>query len=262
MEVPFSKYQGTGNDFILIDNRDLGLSHKLNQTFEQWCDRRFGVGADGLILIENSADSDFRMVYFNANGYEGSMCGNGGRCAVHFAKHLGIISQDTSFLAVDGMHEAKIQGGTVELKMIDVARVESLGDDYFIDTGSPHHIEFVNELEVLDTYTKGKAIRNNDRYAKEGTNVNFAEIVDDTFCKVSTFERGVEDLTLSCGTGVTAVAIALLEEKKAEAGEYVIKTENKGGNLSVRLSKTKNGYENIWLIGPAAVSFTGKLTME
>lgn len=263
MQIPFTKYQGTGNDFVLIDNRALSLAHNLHETFKLWCDRRFGVGADGVILIENSDEADFRMVYFNANGYEGSMCGNGGRCAVHFTKSLGIINDSTTFMAVDGLHLAKINGDLVELKMGDVTHIETLGQEYFIDTGSPHHICFVDDLDAVDTYAKGKAIRTSARYVEKGTNVNFAEIDGDASCKVSTFERGVEDLTLSCGTGVTAVAIAMLAKRNSDAGEYSIVTDNQGGQLSVSLRKvSENVYENIWLMGPAGVSFTGTLTLR
>jgi diaminopimelate epimerase len=203
------------------------------------------------------------MVYFNANGYEGSMCGNGGRCAVHFARGLGIVNTETSFSAVDGLHEAKIEGDLVELKMSAVNSVEVLGEAYFIDTGSPHHIEFVNDLTATDSYQLGKDIRYNERYAQKGANVNFVEKIDERTCKVSTYERGVEDLTLSCGTGVTAVAIAILEEQNAATGEYKILTKNRGGELSVRLEKQAVGtYKDIWLLGPAARSFTGELELR
>eukprot|EP01133_Synstelium_polycarpum_P013118 gene13118-15426_t len=195
MDIQFYKYQGAGNDFILIDNRKKN-NHLNTKEIENLCDRRFGIGADGLMLLQNHPDYDFEMIYFNADGKEGSMCGNGGRCIVAFAKFLGIIDTQTDFLAVDGPHYAKIAlaGDQVELQMIDVSSIEKDGNAFVLNTGSPHYVEQVSNLQQLDVYLEGKTIRNNETYKAHGINVNFIEDMGDHFF-VRTFERGVEDET-------------------------------------------------------------------
>lgn len=254
MEFTFYKYQGTGNDFILIDNR-FGFFPKAQSEFiALLCDRRFGVGADGLILLENHPTADFRMVYFNSDGKEGSMCGNGGRCVVHFANYLEIIDTEAVFEAVDGFHEASIKDEQISLRMGDVSHVEVHEDYVFLDTGSPHHVAIVTELETFDVYHKGKAIRN-IRYGKRGANVNFVSPQSDNVFAVRTYERGVEDETLSCGTGVTAVALAMFETGKTQATHVTIET--KGGQLKVRFKKDGTAYSEIWLEGPAKQVFKG-----
>ena len=204
--ISFFKYQGTGNDFVMIDNRkntfpkgEVGLIAKL-------CDRRFGIGADGVILIENDKDSDFEMIYYNPDGSQ-SLCGNGSRCAVMFANHLGIIEEKTKFLAVDGVHEAYIQDGRVYLSMHDVGSFEQIGEDYLIDTGSPHYIKYVKDLDQKDMIKEGQAIRYSDRFKEEGINVNLIQ-ENEQGLSIRTYERGVEGETHSCGTGCTAAALA------------------------------------------------------
>jgi diaminopimelate epimerase len=258
MQLQCFKYQGTGNDFVLIDNREKLISLTTEQI--KWlCDRRFGIGADGLMLLELEPGIDFKMVYFNSDGNESSMCGNGGRCITAFAKYLEIISTHAKFLAIDGIHEAKISDELVSLKMNDVREVET-GEGYFyLNTGSPHYVKFVNALENFDVYTEGKKIRNNDRFVFEGTNVNFIEKKDNELF-VRTYERGVENETLSCGTGVTAAAlVAALKGVSTDKNNCSIKTL--GGHLNVKFEKVlENTFYNIWLEGPA--NFVFKTTLE
>ena len=256
-EISFFKYQGTGNDFVMVDDRhaawdlgNLGLIRAL-------CDRKFGIGADGLILIRSHADYDFEMIYFNADGSQ-SFCGNGARCAVAFAAFLGIISQHTQFLAIDGPHEARIARGEVSLKMAKVSHIsESLGDA-FVHTGSPHHVRWVEDLEDYPVLEQGQLLRHDPCYAHGGSNVNFVEKISDNEIFVRTFERGVENETLSCGTGVTAAALvcgALTQQKS-------IQIRTLGGNLRVTFEGTaQEGFYNIWLIGPAQQVYAGQIQL-
>ena len=259
MKLTFYKYQGTGNDFVMIDNRDLKISKNDTKLIGRLCDRKFGIGADGLILLENSDDpqDDFKMVYFNSDGNESSMCGNGGRCLVAFAKFLNIIEDSARFTAIDGIHDATIQNGIVSLKMQDVPEVSSNEDFLFLDTGSPHHVAFSENIGLKDIKKEGAEIRYSDRYGKAGTNVNFVEAVSEGAFSVRTYERGVEDETLSCGTGVTAVAIAAYESGKTKSEEVKLITQ--GGELSVKFRKTEEGYSDIWLSGPAVQVFKGEI---
>ena len=258
MQLHCYKYQGTGNDFVLLDNREKNISLTTEQI--KWlCNRRFGIGADGLILLELEPGIDFKMVYFNSDGNESSMCGNGGRCITAFAKYLGIINSEAKFLAIDGIHEAKIDTDLVSLKMNDVRQVE-VGENYFyLNTGSPHYVKFVNNLEEFNVFKEGKKIRNNDRFIFEGTNVNFIEKIDHELF-VRTYERGVESETLSCGTGVTAAAlVAALKGVSTDKNNCAIKTL--GGHLNVKFDKVlENTFYNIWLQGPA--TFVFKTTIE
>lgn len=259
MVVDCYKYQGTGNDFILIDNRDMSVT--LTEDQIKWlCDRRFGIGADGLMLLELEPGADFEMVYFNSDGKESSMCGNGGRCITAFAKHLGLVDTHAKFIAIDGMHEAKIDGDIVSLKMNDVRNVEVGEGFYYLNTGSPHYVKFVTDIENFDVYKEGKKIRNNDRFVYEGTNVNFIEKQGDSLF-VRTYERGVEDETLSCGTGVTASAlVAALKGISNNKNACLIKTL--GGELNVKFEKVlENTFYNIWLEGPAKFVFKTSITV-
>lgn len=256
MEIQFFKYQGTGNDFIMIDNRSLSFPKENESLINKMCDRRFGIGADGLILLEPSEKYDFKMIYFNADGKEGSMCGNGGRCLVAFAKQLGVIENETTFDAVDGEHFASIENGIVSLKMIDVNTIKTEDNYSFLNTGSPHHIEFKEKVSELDVKEVGAKIRYGAPYFNEGTNVNFAEQVSENSFKVRTYERGVEDETLACGTGVTAVAIAANNSKLTQNNH--IKLEVLGGNLEVSFNFTDGKYTNVFLKGPAQFVFEGK----
>jgi len=306
--MKFYKYQGTGNDFIMIDNRNNSFSEtqkKDNHFIEKLCHRRFGIGADGLILIENSkgnsTEADFKMVYFNSDGNLGSMCGNGGRCAVAFAYFLGIfVGNQTTFMAFDGLHFAKVAGlekqetsTQVELQMSNVSEIEINANlekpFYFLNTGSPHYVTFLNHntnqviqnepfsLENYEVVEEGKKVRYNARFKKEGTNVNFvvrnANNSEKNSIFVRTYERGVEDETLSCGTGVTACAISyfLNENLDKNLGKTefqksnLVNVQTLGGNLKVRFdysNATKNTnsehhFTNIFLVGAATAVFEG-----
>ena len=251
----FHKYQGTGNDFILLDNRELHFPKDDVQFIHQLCDRRFGIGADGLILLENDDLSDFRMVYFNSDGNESSMCGNGGRCIVAFANQLGIIKEKASFNAIDGLHEAKIVDGHVELKMIDVDSIKQIRNHFYLNTGSPHHVQLVENLEAYNVKKEGAKIRYGI-YGKTGSNINFVEQESNDVFMVRTYERGVEDETLSCGTGVTAVALAMYTSGKTNGETVTVKTL--GGDLSVQFSKAGKVFSNIKLSGPVTKVFEGQ----
>ena len=254
MDIHFYKYQGTGNDFVLIDNRRQFFP-KQTDIIKNMCDRRFGIGADGLILLENDVNSDFKMVYYNSDGNESSMCGNGGRCIVAFAKKLEIFQTETTFIAVDGLHFATITNdGIVSLQMKDVDEVVVKEDFVFMNTGSPHHVELVTNLEDINVVEKGRALRYN-HYGPLGANINFvSKIAEDTF-GVRTYERGVEDETLSCGTGVTAVALAMFDTNQTTLTKLHLKTT--GGDLSVCFDKKDQTFTNIALSGPAIQVFKG-----
>ncbi|MFD2890917.1 diaminopimelate epimerase [Flavobacterium chuncheonense] len=258
MKLTFYKYQGTGNDFVMIDNRSLSFPKSNTQLVAHLCDRKFGIGADGLILLENHPEYDFKMVYYNSDGNESSMCGNGGRCLVAFAKHMGVITDKAEFEAVDGYHYATIDSdSTVALQMIDVDTIEVHNTYSFLNTGSPHHVQLENDLKTLDVKEKGAAIRYSDLYGAAGSNINFvSQLTNDSFA-VRTYERGVEDETLSCGTGVTAVAIAMYETKKTNSNRVQLKVE--GGDLAVSFEKNGNVYTNVFLIGPATFVFEGEI---
>lgn len=255
----FYKYQGTGNDFILLDDRE-GQFGMLSQTdVARMCDRRFGIGADGLMLLQSTTGYDFRMVYFNSDGRQGSMCGNGGRCIVAFAKQLGIIESHTRFLAVDGPHEAIISeaGDFVQLKMSEVSDINILPSHCVINTGSPHYVRFCDTLDELNVVAEGRAVRYSEPFAKDGINVNFLKQNDSAEIQLLTYERGVEDETFSCGTGATAAAIALHATGKTSAIE--IKVNTKGGTLFVRFTPRPTSYVDVWLSGPAQKVFEGQI---
>jgi len=255
MEISFYKYQGTGNDFVMIDDRADIFPDKDLSLIQRLCDRKFGIGADGLILIRDAEEHDFEMVYFNADGSQ-SMCGNGARCAVAFAGFLGIIGTKTNFLAIDGGHQAIVEDELIELEMRPVLSLANAGQDYFVNTGSPHHVRFVENVSGYPVFEEGKAIRYSDEYAPKGTNVNFVTPLGKDEIHVRTYERGVENETLSCGTGVTACA--LVYGYQHELHEVKIKTP--GGKLKVRFTESADGsFQDIWLIGPAEQVFAGKI---
>ncbi|SNS31929.1 diaminopimelate epimerase [Belliella buryatensis] len=254
MEFSFYKYQGTGNDFIMIDDRTKNFPEQDLQLVQNLCDRKFGIGADGLILIRNKEGYDFEMIYFNADGSQ-SMCGNGARCAVAFSKFLGIISDKASFMAIDGPHTAKVMGELISLGMSHVNSLSNAGQDFFVNTGSPHHVRFVDNVTTYPVVEIGKSIRYGDAYQPKGTNVNFVTPISENEIHVRTYERGVEDETLSCGTGVTACA--LVYGYQNELNEVKIKTL--GGNLVVKFTAATDGsFQNITLTGPAQQVFQGK----
>lgn len=251
--MKFYKYQGTGNDFIMIDDRD--YSFPISQKYiEHLCHRRFGIGADGLILLQNDAEYDFRMIYYNADGREGSMCGNGGRCTVRFAEDLGIFKENTKFIAVDGEHKAKANKKAITLKMGEVHSLECRENYDFMNTGSPHYVTYVTDIEKFDVLSLGKSIRYSPEWvARGGTNVNFVEILTDDTIYVRTYERGVEDETYSCGTGVTA---SVLSANMRHSMKSPINVITKGGKLQVLFNE---GFTEIHLIGPAIKVFDGFL---
>lgn len=263
MELIFFKYQGTGNDFVMVDNRSKVLSKNNTNLFRFLCDRKFGIGADGLILLEKGerVKEHFRMVYFNSDGRESSMCGNGGRCIVAFAKQLGIVEETAAFEAIDGFHEAVVKDDVVSLKMADVEGIYRKPSAVFLDTGSPHHNLFEQDLDNLQVKEIGSKIRYSEEYLSGGgTNVNFVEKKSPSSFRVRTYERGVEDETLSCGTGVTAVALAAYATGRTT--ETTVNLETLGGPLAVSFEPSGKGFKNIWLSGPAKFVFKGSIDVD
>ncbi len=262
MNIRFAKYHGAGNDFILIDNRN-GTYSLDNKQINFLCDRHFGIGADGLITLSEDDKTSFRMTYYNADGLEGSMCGNGGRCITAFAAELGIIKQWASFIAVDGIHKCEVlqsENGRmkVRISMGDVKRFERIGADYFIHTGSPHFVKFVPDIELVNVIVEGKKIRWAERFQPEGVNVNFVEKKGDILY-VKTFERGVEDHTLSCGTGNTASAMAAFLNESAGLKHYHVISP--GGELSIFFDFKDNKFTHVFLEGPAEKVFEGNINL-
>jgi diaminopimelate epimerase len=259
VKIKFYKYQGAGNDFIMVDNRKNIVNHHDPKLIARICDRRFGIGGDGIMFLQNLEGYDFEMIYYNADGQPSSMCGNGGRCIAAFAKFLGIIDSEANFLAVDGPHYAKISasGDWVSLQMIDVNEINRDADAYVLDTGSPHYIRQVSGLKDKDVFHDGSAIRNNDTYKAKGINVNFVEPLKDGYF-VRTYERGVEDETYACGTGVTAVALAMAKQNK-QTGKINTPIKVLGGDLNIRFETNGEHFSNIFLEGPAVQVFDGEV---
>jgi diaminopimelate epimerase len=260
MKLHFSKYQGTGNDFIILDNRENRFSTLSQEQIRSLCDRRFGIGADGLMMLCHAEGYDFSMVYYNADGREGSMCGNGGRCLVSFAYSCGIHKASYHFIATDGEHEAEIDlGGLVHLRMKDVNQVKQVNDHYELDTGSPHFVRFISDVKTHEVTREGRAIRSSKEFLEQGINVNFVQNVDGHTIFVRTYERGVEAETLSCGTGVTASALMAAHN---DNGFNQVNVITLGGKLSVEFERTdENAFRNIWLIGPATFVFSGDIVI-
>ena len=254
MIIDFYKYQGTGNDFIIIDDRSAVFDLEDEYLIAALCERKMGIGADGLILLKEHNTLDFEMIYFNSDGKKSSMCGNGGRCIIAFAKMLGLIETETTFMAIDGEHQGKIKEDVVFLQMQDVKEIDSLDDALVLDTGSPHFVTIVDDLKNLDVKAEGKKIRNSQPFKKEGINVNF--VLDNTKLQVRTYERGVEDETLSCGTGVVATAIALHYADCTE--ENYLNINTKGGELSISFEEFNGVYRNIWLSGDVNMVYAGE----
>jgi diaminopimelate epimerase len=260
MKIEFYKYQGTGNDFVILDNRENIYDAVTTKQVQHICDRRFGIGADGLMLLQKKAGYDFEMVYFNADGKQSSMCGNGGRCLVKFAHHMGIHKSTYQFIAIDGDHIGDIDtDDTVRLKMKDVTSVEEHASHAVLDTGSPHFVKFATNVRDIDVVETGREIRYSKEFKENGINVNFVESLDEDSIFVRTYERGVEDETMSCGTGVTAAALMSAHN---DNGFNRVEVKTPGGRLSVEFDKiNENSFENIWLCGPAEFVYKGAIEL-
>ena len=253
--IPFHKYQATGNDFIMVDNRE-GIFPKENLSLvKHLCHRKFGIGSDGLILLEEHTDVDFNMVFYNPDGSQ-SLCGNGSRCAVNFAKAIGLITDQTTFMACDGLHSATVKNTLVNLSMKNVQNIRQVEDGIFMNTGAPHVIKFVADVRQIDIVREGSLTRYSDQYKPMGTNVNFVQQLGGNQIWVRTYERGVENETLSCGTGVTAAAIAANTMHLKAPIEVV----TKGGKLSVNYEVMEDGsFSNIYLTGVALLVYEGQV---
>ncbi len=260
MIIPFFKYQGAGNDFIIIDNRS--KEFQLNTIhIQKLCNRHFGIGADGLMLLEKSHTADFKMVYFNSDGKESTMCGNGGRCIVAFAKQLNIIQQHATFEAIDGMHYAEIlENNKIRLQIQNVSKIEGEKENYTLNTGSPHYVKIVDNLNTINVIEEGRKIRYSDKFKQQGINVNFMQIVNNTSIAVRTYERGVENETLACGTGVTACAIVLEHIRNEHLNKITVHTL--GGELLVEYTRQNNTFKDIFLTGNADFVFKGEIDIK
>jgi diaminopimelate epimerase len=260
MQFPFTKYQGTGNDFVIIDNRALRFPKEDVSLIEKICTRRFGVGADGLMLVENADGYAFRMVYYNADGRQSTMCGNGGRCIAAFAVSHGIAPQAGQFVAIDGPHDYSFtEEGQVQLKMIDVSSIERIENDLIMNTGSPHFVRFTTNVAGCDMVQIGRSVRYSDRFKDGGINVNVVELGED-HAQMRTYERGVEDETYSCGTGTVAVALSVALKKEIHSGTVAIST--RGGALKVHFQREGNEFKEIYLEGPATKVYSGVLETD
>lgn len=257
MKVNFQKYQGTGNDFVMIDNRSGEYDNLTLLQIRNICDRKFGVGADGLIKINSKKDSDYEVDYYNADGTK-SFCGNGARCAVEFARTLGIDKTPAQFVAIDGNHSAEVLNGLIKLKMANVSGFELELGDYVLETGSPHYLRFVDSVAETDIVSFGQSIRFSESYKENGINVNVIEEVDSSKIRIRTYERGVEDETLSCGTGATAAAMAFAVKNELD-GELEIQVQVEGGELIVSFIRSGREFESVYLTGPATYVFTGEI---
>jgi len=253
MQINFYKYQGTGNDFVIIDDRGINIDLNEDQV-AHICNRKFGIGADGLIFLRTEEGYDFRMVYYNSDGKESSMCGNGGRCIARFANDLNMMSGKTHFIAIDGPHKAIVMEDEVSLQMSNVVSIEYEDENYVLNTGSPHYVIFNDDVMALNIIPSALEVRYNETYKDEGINVNFVQEEKEGEILMRTYERGVEGETLSCGTGVTAAAIAYAE-KNNWSDNVLVRT--KGGDLNVSFEKDQERFKNIWLSGPAEFVFKG-----
>lgn len=257
MQFTFYKYHGAGNDFILLNNLDNGFSEILNtKIIQKLCERHFGIGADGLILLENDPEYDFYMKYYNADGKESTMCGNGGRCIVSFANYLGIVKKKIKFNAIDFTHNAILHNSEyISLQMIDVGKIMQFDDAIVLNTGSPHYVQFVKNIDDIDVIKYGREIRNKKEFSPDGINVNFVEPTE-KLIKIRTYERGVEDETNACGTGSVAAVIAHLRNK--EDGNYSLNVLTKKEELNVKFTKNKDQYSDIFLSGPVKFVYKGQ----
>ncbi|MFM7055052.1 MAG: diaminopimelate epimerase [Bacteroidota bacterium] len=259
MEIPFFKFHGAMNDFVVLDGRNTAIPELTIELVQLLCNRRSGIGADGVILLKEQPNG-LRMVYFNSDGKEGSMCGNGGRCFAAFARMLGLAGEQVDFEAYDGPHRAFVLSShnnhyTVQLEMTDVTGVEKLKDCMVLDTGSPHYITFVDDLDAVDVFNAGKSVRYSERFAKDGINVNFVQPTSEAL-HIRTYERGVEAETMACGTGSVAAAIAAYESGLVSSNNNII-IHTRGGQLQVSFDKKDGAYHQVTLTGPAEFVFKG-----
>ena len=263
MKIHFYKYQATGNDFVIIDAREENIILS-KENIQFLCHRHFGIGSDGLIIFENSDKADFSMQFFNPDGSGGMMCGNGGRSIVKFAADKGVIKDKCTFLAPDGLHSATIEGENISLKMTTPTLFQAHKDGFYINTGTSHFVVFENNLEEIDIIKKGRALRNDERFLTyKGCNVNFVEEIKDKNLKIQTYERGVEDLTLACGTGICAAALTYSVKKGLENSNHTINISAQGGNLKVEFEKKENNtFDNVHLIGEAKKVFEGEIEIS
>ncbi|MBN2892060.1 MAG: diaminopimelate epimerase [Bacteroidales bacterium] len=253
--MKFYKYHGTGNDFIVIDGRNEKFTPN-EKIIQQLCDRNFGIGSDGLLLLKSHQKYDFEMNFYNPDGSEATFCGNGARCIVAFAKYLNIIDKETTFLAKDGEHSAYFENDEVVLKMIDIDDIKTFGELFYTNTGTHHVVKFVDNVDAIDIMNEAPKIRYQKDFEPFGTNVNFVQKCNG-FIKVRTYEKGVEKETLSCGTGV--VASALIYAYTADNLISKVNIQAKGGNLKVTFEKTEIGFKNVFLQGNAVKVFSGNV---
>lgn len=261
MKIFFKKYQATGNDFVLLDwNPDLNL-HLTEKVIHRMCDRRFGIGADGLILVKYKEGQRPEMIYYNSDGRIGSFCGNGSRAFAKYLYDAGKIRDNEwfEFKAYDGLHKARIRNKNssfIDLVMSDVCQIQTDGESYILDSGSPHYVCWKNDLENVDVVQEGRKIRYSAPFKEKGINVNFvSEVTSHNILKVKTYERGVEDMTYSCGTGVVASVIAWAVKNNIKQGKKSVQVP--GGSLEVSFDYLNNCFTNIILSGPAEKCFEG-----
>ncbi len=266
MQYTFYKYQGTGNDFVIIDDRTLKFPMHDTQLVKQLCDRKFGIGADGLMLLQPHAESAYFMKYYNSDGRESTMCGNGGRCLAAFALHQGVVNGNHTFMAIDGLHDVEAEQQTpssiwIKLHMQDVHAVDIRPNEtYVLNTGSPHYVQFLpTPIQNFAVVNEAKKVRYNEEFNQEGINVNFVNLLGLHTIEMRTYERGVEDETLSCGTGVTAAALSSALLNGLPDGKHEITVNTPGGTLRVSFMyhKTENRFSEVWLQGPATFVFKG-----
>lgn len=259
--LSFVKFQGTGNDFILIDGRTIEIPTTL--PVKTMCDRNFGIGADGLMILQDKVGYNFEMIYYNSDGNLSSMCGNGGRCISQWAHQLGIgNNNELKFWAPDGEHIAIIDKDQVRLQMNNVSSWKIIDENTVeINTGSPHYVQFTdNDIETYPLFSWAQSIRYNETYSQVGINVNISKVIEMNHLQMRTYERGVENETLSCGTGVTATVLAhvVLHGSNLGVKKQIVHMDTLGGKLAIEFEKTEIGFENIWLIGPAEEVFSGQ----
>ena len=260
MLLKFSKYQGTGNDFILVDNLTGSFNDLSITQIKELCNRKQGIGADGLIKINYSKNHAFQMDYYNSDGSQ-SFCGNGARCAIAFVETLGIEVSELTFDAIDGVHWGSKKKDEIRVKMGNVNKIQAIDKDFELNTGSPHYVKISKDISSETILNIGKSIRYSPNYKQEGINVNLLKGITPTKIEIATYERGVENETLSCGTGATACA--LIWNKIQDSDANFVEVKVKGGELKVEFSRNNfDGYEEIYLIGPAKLVYSGEVNLS